>query len=57
MREFIGIIAALARRFAHLLVAQIRQVGVIHLHVPTTRLCERVQFRCVCAARYWKSAS
>jgi hypothetical protein len=33
VRQFVGVVAALAGGFAHLLVAQVGQVGVVHLHI------------------------
>jgi len=44
VRQLVGVVPALARRLAHLVVAQVGQVGVVHLHVAAAGGVERAQF-------------
>ena len=41
VRQFVGVVAALARGLAHLVVAQVGQVGVVHLHVAAAGVVQR----------------
>ena len=43
VRQLVGIVAALAGRLAHLVVAQIGEVGVVHLHVGAAGRGQRAQ--------------
>ena len=42
--QLVGVVAPAAGGFAHFLVAQVGQVGVVHLHVGAARCGERAQF-------------
>ena len=43
MRQFIGVVAARTRRFAHLVITQISEIGIVHLHIGAARRRQRAQ--------------
>ena len=47
VRQLVGVVAALAGGFAHAVVAQVGEVGVVHLHVAAAGVVERLQLLAV----------
>ena len=41
--QFVGVVTALASSFTHVVVAQVGQVGVVHLHIGATGVGQRLQ--------------